>query len=160
MVRAASWYHVVNRGADRSLLFPTAVARDEFVGVLGEIAYGFAVEVNAYCAMESHYHVLARGDEADLRRAFLKLDADCSLTAEGARFRRMVFGRHLLQVTRYIHRNPVDAGLVPRPGDWRWSSYAGYVNSLEAPPWLRSTAVLGCLGSIGARHRYRVLVEN
>ena len=98
--------------------------------------------------------------DADLRRAFLKLDADCSLTAEGARFRRMVFGRHLLQVTRYIHRNPVDAGLVPRPGDWRWSSYAGYVNSLEAPPWLRSTAVLGCLGSIGARHRYRVLVEN
>jgi hypothetical protein len=159
IVRAASWYHGVNRGIDGSSLFPTPEARDGFVSALERIAYGFAVELHAYCAMESHYHVLARAEESELRRAFDELDTECSLMTDTARFRRMVFGRHMLQVTRYIHRNPVDAGLVLKPGDWRWSSYRAYVDPLGAPPWLRSAAVLGWLGSIGGRQRYRRYVE-
>ena len=35
---------------------------------------------------------------------------------------------YLLQVSRYIHRNPVAAKLVARPQDYRWSSYAAYLN--------------------------------
>ena len=95
-----------------------------------------------------------------MRRAFAWLDTDRSLTTEGARFRRMAFGRHMLQVTRYIHRNPVEAGVVARPGGWRWSSYMGYVDRLQAPPWLRTDAVLGWMGSIGGRQRYRRYVES
>jgi REP element-mobilizing transposase RayT len=159
IVRAASWYHVVNRGVDDSSLFPTPEARNGFVSALERIAYDFAVELHAYCAMESHYHALARAEESELRRAFEELDIECRLTTDGARFRSMVFGRHMLQVTRYIHRNPVEAGLVPRPGDWRWSSYRAYVDPRHAPPWLRTAAVLGCLGSIGGRQRYRRYVE-
>ena len=75
-VRAASWYHVANRGIERSALFPTSKARDEFVSRLGEIASGFAAELNAYCVLESHYHVLVRGEESELRRAFAWLDGD------------------------------------------------------------------------------------
>ena len=159
VVRAPTWYHVVNRGIDGSSLFPTPDARDRFVSALERIAYRFAVELHAYCVMESHYHVLARAEESELRRAFDELDSECSLMTDAARFRLMAFGRHMLQVTRYIHRNPVEAGLVFRPGDWRWSSYLAYVDSLRARPWLRSAAVLGCLGSIGGRQRYRRLVE-
>ena len=54
IVRAGGWYHVVNRGIERSVLFPTSEAKDGFVLALGGIAYDFAVEVHAYCAMESH----------------------------------------------------------------------------------------------------------
>jgi len=150
---------VVIRGIDRSSLFPTPEARDEFVSTLERIAYRFAVEFHAYCAMETHYHVLARGEESELRRAFDELNTECSLITDTVRCRRMVFGRHLLQVTRYIHRNPVEAGLARRPGDWRWSSYRAYVDPLRALPWLHSSAVLGCLGSIGGRQRYRRYVE-
>jgi REP element-mobilizing transposase RayT len=150
---------VVNRGIDGSSLFPTPDARDRFVSALERIAYRFAVELHAYCVMESHYHLLARAEEAEWRRAFDELDTECSLTTDDARSRLMVFGRHMLQVTRYIHRNPVEAGLVRRPGDWCWSSYRAYVDSLQAPPWLRSAAVIGCLGSIGGRQRYRRYVE-
>ena len=160
IVRAASWFHVVNRGIDHSSLFPTPEARDGFVSTLERIAYRFAVELHAYCVMESHYHVLARAEESELRRAFDELNTEYSLRADTARFRRMAFGRHMLQVTRYIHRNPVEAGVVRFPEDWCWSSYRAYVDSLCAPPWLRSAAVLGCLGSIGGRKRYRRYVEN
>ena len=159
IVRAASWYHVVNRGVDGSSPFPTPDARDRFVSTLERIAYRFAVELHAYCALESHYHVLVRADESEARRAFDRLDHECSETTDGARFRRMAQGRHLLQVTRYIHRNPVEAGLVGRPGEWRWSSYRAYLDLLRTPPWLRTAAVLGWLGSIGARKRYRCCVK-
>jgi len=159
-VRAASWYHAVNRGVERAVLFATSKARDDFVRTLGEIAYTFPVEIHAYCAMQNHYHLLARAEESDLRRALVRLDAACSLTTAGARLRCMRFGRHLIRVTRYIHRNPVAAGLVPRPEHWRWSSYRSYVDPLQAPSWLRSESVLGCLGSIGGRQRYRRYVED
>jgi len=160
IVRAGAWYHVVNRGISQSLLFPTAGAKDGFILALGEIAYGSAVEVHAYCAMESHYHVLARGEEPELRKAFSQLDAACCVTAESARLRRMAVGRHLLHVTRYIHRNPVEAGLARRPSEWSWSSYRGYLDPLDGPLWLRSSTVLGWLGSIGSRQLYRRLVES
>jgi len=150
---------VANRAIDQSALFPSVEAKDGFVRALGEIAYGFAIEVHAYCAMESHYHVLARGQERELRRGLSHLETACAVAAEGARFRRMAVGRHLLQVTRYIHRNPVEAGLTLRPGEWLWSSYRGYLDPLDGPPWLRSFVVLGWLGSIGCRQRYRLLVE-
>ena len=159
IVRAPSWYHLINRGIDGSSLFPTPEARDRFVSFLERIAYGFAVEIHAYCAMETHYHVLARAEESELRRAFDRLEKECSLTTDTARLRRLALGRHMLQVTRYIHRNPVEAGLVLRPGDWRWSSYAAYVDPLETPPWLRTAAVLGWLGSIGGRQQYRRYVK-
>jgi hypothetical protein len=71
----------------------------------------------------------------------------------------LALGRHLLHVTRYIHRNPVEAGLVPHPADWPWSSYRGYLDGGAAPRWLRTRAVLGWLGSLGPRERYRELVE-
>lgn len=66
----------------------------------------------------------------------------------------MAVGRHLLHVTRYIHLNPVGAGLVRRPEEWRWSSYRAYLDPLDGPRWLRSNAVLGWLGSIGSRQMY------
>ena len=159
IVRAGGWYHVTNRGVDGSALFPTVEAKEGFILALGEIAYGFAVEVHAYCAMENHFHLLARGLEPELRQAALRLEAACPSVTEAVRLRRMATGRHLLQVTRYIHRNPVDAGLVRRPGEWPWSSYRGYLDPLDGPPWLRSNVVLGWLGSIGCRQQYRRLVE-
>jgi REP element-mobilizing transposase RayT len=158
-VRAGGWYHVVNRGADESVLFPTSHAKEALIADLNEVAYDFAVEIHAYCVMETHYHLLARGLEPELRQAIVRLEAGVPVPTEGARFRRMAVGRHLLQVTRYIHRNPIDAGLVRLPGEWEWSSYRGYLDPLDGPPWLRSSIVLGWLGSIGARQLYRRYCE-
>jgi hypothetical protein len=109
--------------------------------------------------MGTHYHLLVRAREPDLLRAIASLERSLAGPLARARLRRMALGRHLLQVTRYIHRNPVDAGLVARPEDWPWSSYHGYLRRLDAPPWLRTEAVLGWLGSYGPRLRYRRYVE-
>jgi REP element-mobilizing transposase RayT len=138
-----------------SALFPTRREADAFVAALGEIAEQFAIEVHSYCAMGNHYHLLVRAQEDELLQGIAKLEAGINSDTENARLRRMAIGRHLLQVTRYIHRNPVEAGWVQRPEDWPWSSYHGYLDRLQKPRWLRTDAVLGWLGSIGARQRYR-----
>ena len=45
-------------------------------------------------------------------------------------------------VSRYIHLNPVRAGLVRRPEQWAWSSYAGYRDLRHAQPWVAHEAML------------------
>jgi len=160
IVRSGEWYHVVNRGVERCRLFTTGRGAAAFVSGLGGISKQFAVEVHAYCVVGSHYHLLVRAQEEELRRAVQKLEEGIPGETGRAHLFRIVAGRHLLKVTRYIHRNPVEARLVESPADWPWSSYRGYLDHLDAPQWLRSDAVLGWLGSIGARQRYRQYVED
>jgi putative transposase len=52
---------------------------------------------------------------------------------------------YLLQVSRYIHRNPVEAKLVGRPQDYRWSSYGAY-GTAKAVRGLTTSLVLEQLG--------------
>src|SRR5574341_2431666 len=49
---------------------------------------------------------------------------------------------YLLELTRYLHLNPVRAKLVKDPGEYKWSSYGGYVGKTQEPKWLDSPAVL------------------
>lgn len=158
VLRSGGWYHVMNRARDGQALFPSGAEAEAFLEALGRIAESRPVEVHAYCVMGTHYHLLVRAEEDALLAALEGLEAPFSALAGKVRVRRMAVGRHFLQVTRYIHRNPVEAGLARRPEDWKWSSYRGYLDRIEGPPWLRSDTVLGWLGSIGARQRYREYV--
>jgi hypothetical protein len=64
----------------------------------------------------------------------------------------------LMQTSRYIHRNPVEAGLAAEPWQWGWSSAAAYVGLVGTPAWLHTEAILEMLGSQGAHQRYRDLL--
>ena len=50
---------------------------------------------------------------------------------------------HALRLTRYIHRNPVTAGLVSSPNDYKWSSYHHYLNPSCKPKFLNTDFILG-----------------
>jgi hypothetical protein len=65
---------------------------------------------------------------------------------------------YLLQVSRYIHRNPLEAGLVIQLSDYRWSSYPYYIDRRRSHAWLYLDEVLGQLG--GDSRRYRRYVEH
>lgn len=165
-----TWYHVMNRGAARREVFPSREDVTDFVNLLGEIVEGFPVEIHGYCVMGGHYHVLLRTPEAILDCAMRHLDGvytrgfhqrhgtDGSLFREPHRAVIVKAGRHLVQVSRYIHLNPVEAGLAARAEDWPYSSLRGYLDPTRGPRWLRTSAVLGQFGPIGARQRYRQFV--
>jgi hypothetical protein len=65
-----------------------------------------------------------------------------------------------LQLSRYIHRNPIEAGLVDRLEDYPWSSYPYYECKISAPEWLYRDEIYSQL-TVKSRRRekYRAFVE-
>jgi hypothetical protein len=119
----------------------------------------YPVELHAYCLLPGHYHVLVRAEPAPLRAALAHLESASGFPAnDAARSVGVVFGRHLMSVSRYIHLNPVDAGLVWLPEHWPYSSFRAYLGELTAPRFILTAALLGRFGVIGARHRHRAYV--
>jgi putative transposase len=118
-----AWYHVMNRGAGRRLIYRSSRHRDTFLRLLAEVTELFAVEIHAYCMMGNHYHLLTRTPRANLGRAMRHLNGvytqrfNLTCGTDGPLFRgryRSVLvaaDTHLLQVSRYIHRNPGVPGL-------------------------------------------------
>jgi REP element-mobilizing transposase RayT len=166
-----AWHHVMNRGAGRKIVFRSLKHRKIFLGLLRDISSTYRLEVHAYCLMDNHYHLLVRTPEAGLGRAMRHLDGvytqrfNRDVETDGALFR----GRYqaalidadayLLRVSRYVHLNPVDAGIVRRPEDYPHSSYRGYLASRSAPKWLQTSAILDLFGKNDPRKSYRGFVE-
>ncbi len=66
------------------------------------------------------------------------------------------------ELSRYIHLNPVRAGLLHRPEEYPWSSYRAYIGRCLPPDWQTTSLVLGYFGgeTQEARNRYRKFVED
>ncbi len=60
---------------------------------------------------------------------------------------------HLLEVIRYIHRNPLKAGIVKNLGDYRWSSHHGYLSQAKKWSWLQREVLLTQLTQAKSRQK-------
>ena len=67
---------------------------------------------------------------------------------------------YLVQVSRYIHLNPVKAKLCEQPYAFEWSSYRAYIDRENKTPWLHTNEVLRKVSTIDACKHYAALVEN
>lgn len=63
------------------------------------------------------------------------------------------------ELSRYIHLNPVRAGMVEKPQQHPWSSYRAYSGLTSALPWLHREFILSFFGPDRAQERYREFVE-
>ena len=115
-----------------------------------------AVDVHAFCVLPGHFHLLLR---SAIGAAYTLALAVAGPSGQAIRMVGVGFGRHLMEVSRYIHLNPVEAGLTTGADEWPFSSFRFYLGEPPAPAWLVTEAVLGRFGTIGARHRYRAYVE-
>ncbi|MEE8411098.1 MAG: transposase [Acidobacteriota bacterium] len=167
-----AWYHVMNRGAGRRLVFWSAAHRAMFLQLLGEISTIYGIEVHAYCLMENHYHLLLRTPNAGLGRAMRHLDGvytqrfNRQVGTDGAlfrgRYKSVLVGEdsHLCCVSRYIHLNPLEAKLVARPEEYRASSYRAYLGLESVPAWLLTLETLRKFEPGDARQGYRRFIES
>ncbi len=166
-----AWYHVMNRGASRCATFFKDGHYDVFLKLLGESTCMFGIEIHAYCLMGNHYHLLIRTPFANLSRAMRHIDGvytqrfnrlerrDGSLFR--GRYKAIVIDadNYLVAVSRYIHRNPVEAKLVTDPASYHWSSYPAYVGHTLKSEWLQTSEISRYAGP-GGLESYRSLVEN
>lgn len=166
-----AWYHVMNRSAGRKAIFDHDAASFLFLELLRDIVAMFKVEIHAYCLMDNHYHLLVKTPNGNLGRALRHLNGvytqrhNRSVNTDGPLFR----GRYkailvdadayLLSVSRYIHRNPVAAGIVGKAEHYAWSSYCAFIGQDAPPRWLTRTDTLSMIGQRNREKRYQDFIE-
>lgn len=150
----AALYHVMNRGSARQRTFLNKADCEAFLNTLAETHELWGVEVFAYCLMGNHYHLCLRTPEGNLSRVMRHVDGlytqrfNRNHGRDGALFRGRYKAivvdadEYLAAVVRYIHLNPVEAGLVKEPQAYRWSSHRAYLRPKEAPGWLKVKEIL------------------
>ena len=149
----------MNRAGGGAAWIRDRAAASAFLARTVETIARFPVDVHAYCLLSRHYHMLVRAEPEALRDALAHLESVSGFAGAAApRAVPVLFGRHLMIVSRYIHLNPVDAGLVWYPEHWPFSSFRAYLGDLTAPRFILTGALLGRFGTIGARHRHRAYV--
>src|SRR5574338_735600 len=140
--------HVMARGNARMDIFFDHLDYTWFIHFLGNVVEQFELECWSYCLMPNHYHVVLRTDEATLSEPIRNLNSRYAQWWNRrhnrvghvfqSRFKEQIVQRqdYLLTLCRYIAMNPVRAGLVSRPEQWKWSSYATTIGIAPAQPFV------------------------
>ena len=143
-----AWYHVMNRGRRSEAIFLDKQDYDQFIDLLIKTSELWNVHIAAYCLMKNHYHILLQTPEGNISRCMRHLNSlytqkfNRQHGYDGPLFRGryksiLVFDdSHLLQLVRYIHKNPVKAGIVKNMQRYPWSSYRGYLSFAKKWNWL------------------------
>ena len=138
--QAGNYYHVYNRGNNRQLIFFEQDNYTYFLRQLRTHLMHRGVDIIAYCLMPNHYHLLVYLKNeyfSKLMQAFTLSYAKAinqRYKRVGSLFQGLFQAIHvdreeyLLNLTRYIHLNPVEANLVEKAEDWEFSSYQEYVD--------------------------------
>ncbi|MFQ5847527.1 MAG: transposase [Candidatus Methylomirabilales bacterium] len=159
-------YHVLNRGTARQRVFRDARDYQRFLHGVTEVHARWGVEVFAYCLLGTHYHLCLRTPRGNLGRVMRHIDGvytqhfNRAHGRDGPLFRGryrailMEAESYLSAVVRYIHRNPVAAGLEHTPEAYPWSSHYAYLAPHKAPHWLNIAQVLGAFPGPKAFHRF------
>jgi putative transposase len=167
-----AYYHLLSRGNEGSDIFINKDDRFIFLDTIGEMSERFEMEVHAYVLMDNHYHLLVRTRQANLKKAMQWFGTTYTQRYNRQHFRsgHLFQGRYksiivqndayLLQLSYYIHRNPLRAGIVKRLADYRWSSYRFYGYGKMAPEWLSTELILSHFGDQQDKHKsYREKVQ-
>jgi len=166
-------HHVIQRGNDRREIFVDDADRERYLATLKEVAAPCGLAVHAYVLMPDHVHLLvtpqAAGDVGrivqSLARRYVRWFNDwhgrTGALFEG-RYRSTVVDAepYLLACMRYIELNPVRAGRVNGPAEFRWSSHAHHVGR-AVDPMITDHPVYWALGNTPFERQaaYRLLFE-
>jgi REP element-mobilizing transposase RayT len=145
-----AFYHVMNRGRGRQFIFHNEDYYHAFLETLNEVYVRFDCIIHGYCLMGNHYYLLIETPNANLSRIMRHINGvytqrynrlkktDGSLFR--GRYKAILVDKdeYILQLSRYIHRNPIDmkSPLVNNLEDYKWSSYRNYINKDKPPKWL------------------------
>ncbi len=147
-----AWYHVMNRGRRREVIFPAKEDYLAFIEVLKETVSLWNIKIAAYCLMPNHYHLLLQTPEGNLSRCMRHINGVYTQRYnrrnrhDGQLFRGryksilLDSDNYLTVLVRYIHRNPLRAGMVTRLEDYAWSSHNGYLSKSSKWNWLNKEA--------------------
>lgn len=150
----AAFYHVMLRGNDKQSIFASDADRYKLQELIADGVERYGHSIHAYCWMENHIHMVVRVGDIPLSKIMHNLafrytsyfnwrHGHVGHLFQG-RYKALLVDadEYLLQLTRYIHRNPVRAGIAVRAGEHAWSSHRCYMG-YAGQSWLETDYVLG-----------------
>jgi REP element-mobilizing transposase RayT len=150
-------YHVILRGNNRQNVFFRDADYVAWESLLVEALDRYSARLHCYCWMTNHVHFVAQVGETPLgavvRHAATRYSRNINLMQgrTGHLFERrhraivVTEDRYLMGLVRYIHANPVRAGLVTDVDEYRWSSHQVYAGFRRCG-WLATDTVLQAFG--------------
>lgn len=153
----AGFYHISQRGNYRQRLFTSAADRDVLNSFVAAALEKYGARCHGFCWMSNHIHLLLQVGNVPTGEILRPI------TSNYARYRHRLLNRkgHLFErryhaslideneyfqvALRYVHMNPVHAGMVTDPAAYRWSSHRAYLG-LESIPWLTTDFGLSTFG--------------
>ena len=171
---SGAFYHVTSRGNEEKEVFKSQKDREKFLDYLATASSRYGAVIHAFCLMGNHYHLLLETPDGNLSQIMRHINGAYTTYFNSRRKRagHLFQGRYkavlveaeayATELTRYIHLNPVRAGITVCPETYPWSSYRGYIGQTATPKWLRTGFILDtfALDREQAQKKYQQFVED
>ncbi len=138
-----AFYHITSRGNEKRRIFTSDRDCEKFKEYLAQAQEKFGFILHGYVLMRNHYHLIGETPRANLAAVmhFINGSYTTYFNVKRKRSGHLFHGRYkaividqdsyLLELSRYIHLNPVRSKTVMRPEDHLYSSYRAYINKTE-----------------------------
>ncbi len=161
-------YHVTLRGNNRQGIFEDVADREALSELLADGVSRFGHLIHAFAFMTNHLHLAVEVARLPLAtivhnfasryaRYFNRRHARCGHLFQRRHHAGLIDSeQQLRRLVRYIHLNPVRAGLAAAAGAYPWSSHAAYLGRRVAPAWLSTAPVLSLFAATTPAARSRL----
>ena len=168
-----AFYHVTARGNEQKDIFRDERDRERFFVYLETAVVRYKAVIHAYCLMDNHYHLLVSTPAGNLSQIVRHINGAYTVyfNKRHHRFGHLFQGRYKAilvnadeyagELSRYIHLNPVRAGVTNLPEGYPWTSYLNYIGKKKAQGWLTTDWLLRYFGEAPteAQRKYRAVKE-
>ena len=165
-------YHITARGNERKKIYHSQRDYTKFKEYLKLSKKRFGCIVHAYVLMGNHYHLILETPEGNLSKVMHFLNGSYATYVNTkrkrsghlwqGRFKSILVDRdsYLLELSRYLHLNPVRAGMVDHPAEYLHSSYRYFVSD-TSDDVSSPQVILEMLSQehVAARKKYQDFVE-
>ncbi|WP_334110667.1 transposase [Anoxybacillus sp.] len=148
------FYHIVCRGNRRDPLFKEVNDFRAFLHILEQLHEKIPFEIASYCFMTNHFHLQLRSQHESISKVMALMNKryanyyNTRYGLTGHVFEKRYFSKMIdddagmLEVSRYIHLNPVEARIVHLPEHYRWSSFRFYHQPSPLPSFMNMDVLL------------------
>ena len=154
-----AFYHVIQRGIERRNIFISDEDKEKLPHYFNLAHAAYNAVFHSYILMNNHYHIILETPRSNLSRVmhYINTAYAAYFNAKHKRAGPLYQGRfkailvqqdeYLHHLSRYIHLNPVRAGIVKSPLEYHWSSYRYFISDQKPPGWLNINFILSIFDS-------------
>ena len=166
-----AFYHATSRGNERKRIFSSKSDFGKFKEYLEGAKEKYGCIFHGYVLMTNHYHIILETPEGNLNKVMHYINGSYTnyFNRKRNRIGHLFQGRYkailvdvdeyLLELSRYIHLNPVRAGIVERPESYPYSSYRSFI-SKSGEEIVKRELIWGMISNDGSgASSYRGFVE-